>query len=623
MDTTPEVQEFEYKAEMKQLLHLIIHSLYTHPEVFLRELISNASDALNKVRFMQVTSIPVLEPEAVLGITIDIDETRKTFSIEDNGIGMTRDDLVNRIGTVASSGTLDFIKNMKSESGALSGDLIGKFGVGFYSAFMVTDEITIETRHAEPGSKGYRWKSIGEGRFTIEEIEKVHRGTRIYFTLKDEAAEFASSWRAKDIIRKYSNFVDFPITIGGEKLNTVTALWQRPKDEVTEDERNEFYKFVSGDFAAPLGHLHLSLEGRTTFKALVFIPESAPSRFVDPRELKGPHLYASRVFIQDDCKDLIPEYLRFITGVVDSEDLPLNVSREMTQSSLALSRMREVITGRLLGLFEEWAERDAELYTRFWNAFGPYFKMGLSTDAGNKQRITELLRFETTRAAGALASLKEYSERMPESQKEIYYLAGEHRDLLERNPNLEYFRKHDLEVILLTDPIDLFVFPSLGDYAGKLIASIEKADLDFSTDSESRAGVDHGAATALLAAIRETLGDRIEDVVESKRLTDSAATLVVGKEGVDPQLERMMKALDKNFTGAKKILEINLTHPLIANLARLAVRGGDAELLRDAAIQVYEGALLLEQSLASPADFVRRMTDFMERATRDHGASGS
>lgn len=611
------IQEYEYKAEMQQLLHLIIHSLYTHPEVFLRELISNASDALNKVRFMQVTNTPVLDSDAALGITIEIDEKTKSFAIEDTGIGMTRDDLVERIGTIASSGTLDFIRSARSGEGAIDGsELIGKFGVGFYSAFMVTDEIHIETRHAGTDSTGLRWSSRGEGRFTIEEIDRPHRGTRIIFTLKDDASEFAHVWRVKDVIRKYSNFVNFPISINGEQVNTVTALWQRAKDEVSDTERGEFFTFIAGDATPPLGHLHFGVEGRVTFKALLFIPSTPLGRYLDPREEKGPQLYSNRVFIQDDCKDLLPDYLRFVRGVIDTEDLPLNVSRELTQSSPFIMRIREIVTGRVLALLEEWAAKDEELYNRFWKAFAPLFKLGVSTDVANKERLLDLLRYESTAApAGELVSLATYTSRMPADQKEIYYIAGEHRAMIEHNPNLEYFRKHGLEVLFLTDPIDVFVVPTLGEYEGKTFASIEKADVDFAQATVSDADAADGAP-ALLAAFREVLGDRVKDVAESRRLVDSAATLVVAASGLDPQMERMMRAIDSNFESAKKILELNLSHPLMRNLARLAASSPADPLLRDAIEQVYEGALIMERALTAPADFVRRMTDFMERATR-------
>jgi molecular chaperone HtpG len=618
-DATPAIHEYEYKAEMRQLLHLIIHSLYTHPEVFLRELISNASDALNKVRFMQLTNEQVLHPEQQLKITIEIDKDLKTFAITDTGIGMTRDDLIDRIGTIASSGTLDFLTKMHAEKATISGDLIGQFGVGFYSVFMVTDEVTVETRHASGEGPGLRWRSIGEGKFSIEEIDRAERGTRIMFTLKDEAKEFAEDWRVKGIVKKYSNFVDFPIFIGTEQVNTVTALWHRSKDEVADEERNEFFKFISGEHEAPMGHLHLNLEGRVNFKALLFVPGSTPNFQLDWRNEKTLQLYANKVFIQDDCKDLLPEYLRFLKGVVDTEDLPLNVSREVTQSSPVMTKIREVLTSRALGMLEEWASTDPEKYSTFIKKFGPYLAMGLNSDFTNRDKIIELLRFESTRTEeGALTSFKEYALRMLDDQKEIYYLAGENRAAVLRNPNLEYFRAQNIEVILLTNPVDIFAVPAIHEYEKKEIKSIEKADIqlkrDRSSDTETVTGRD---AKNLLIVFKETLGDRVEEVMESDRLVDSAATLVVGKSGMDPQMERMMKMFDKDYSGQKKILELNMRHPLIRNLAALNESHRDDALLKQSIEQMYEAALLIENNLSSPADFVRRMTDFMEKATRE------
>ena len=617
-DSTPALHEYEYKAEMKQLLHLIIHSLYTHPEVFLRELISNASDALNKVRFLQLSDSAVLEPDAPLRIAIDIDKETHTFSITDSGIGMTKDDLIDRIGTVASSGTLEFVSSIKAGNAPLDGDLIGRFGVGFYSAFMVADEVTIETRHADPGSQGYRWKSVGEGRFTIEEIDLEHRGTRISFTLKEDAKEFSEDWRVRGIIKKYSNFVDFPILIAEEQVNTVTALWHRASDAVTEEERNEFYTFLSNDPDPPLGHLHLHIEGRYSFNALLFIPRTAPPRLYDLAERRSLHLYASKVFIQDDCRELAPEYLSFITGVIDSEDLPLNVSREVTQASPVLAKINEVVTSRVLGLLDEWSKSEPEKYATFFSAFGSLLKMGATSDFTNRERILELLRFETTKTEpGTRASFRDYVSRMQAEQKDIYYLVGEHRDLLERSPNLEYFRKNDLEVLLLSDPVDVFSIPAIFEFDSKRLVSIEKADLNIPADAETpAAGADETDTAPLLAYIKEQLGDAVEDVVASKRLVDSAATLVAGKKGMDAQMERVMKLMDKEYSGSKRILELNLAHPLIRNLARLHASGADEALVKDCVQQIYQGASLIENTLDAPADFVRRMTEIMERATR-------
>jgi molecular chaperone HtpG len=614
------VQEFEYKAEMKQLLHLIIHSLYTHPEVFLRELISNASDALNKVRFMQVRNMEVLQPEAELRISIDIDEKNQNISIEDSGIGMSREDLIERIGTVASSGTLEFLSSTKSEGEKFDGgELIGKFGVGFYSVFMVTDEVTIETRPATGEGKGWRWQSRGEGRFTIEEIDRKERGTRIFFKLKDDAKDLASEYRIKDLIKKYSNFVDFPIYIGKDRVNSVTALWQRRKEDLKKEELDEFYKFVAGDFREPMDSLSLHIEGRVNFKALVFVPSEPPFGYFDPREEKSLHLYVNRVFIQDDCKDLVPEYLRFVKGVVDTEDLPLNVSREVTQSSPVTTRIREIITGRVLGMLEDWAKSDGEKYASFFQRFGNYLKLGLGSDAAQRERLIELMRFETSKTeAGKFTSFRDYVTAMGEEQKEIYYLTGESRVAVEKNPNLEYFRKNNIEVIFLTGPVDLFTVTTLDEYDGKKIVSIEKADIDIAKDNEPEGenALKGREAKDILTRCKEILGDRVEDVIESKRLVDSVATLVVGKSGMDAQMERMMKMMDSSFTSGKKILEVNLRHPLMKNLARINAADHDDQLLVQAVEQMYEGALLIEDNLKNPADFVRRATEFMEKATR-------
>ena len=614
-NNTEEIQEFEYKAEMERLLHLIVHSLYTQPEVAIRELISNASDALHKIRFRQLTDKNILNPEAPLRIDIAVDSNAQTFSITDTGIGMTKDDLTERIGTVASSGTLEFLEQMKEGDKPFDANLIGQFGIGFYSVFMLTNEITIETRHADTDSKGFRWQSTGEGRFTIKEIERPQRGTQISFKLKDESKEFSQSYRVEQVITKYSNFVDFPVSVNGKQVNTVSALWHKNRNEVTEEERNEFYKFISNDLNPPLGHLHLSLEGRVNFKALMFIPETQPLRFLREEDLSSLHLYSSKVFIQDDCKELLPEYLRFISGVVDTEDLPLNVSREVTQSSPVMVRMRETLTGRILSLLEDWAKDDPEKYETFFRNFGLLFKTGLSSDFVNRDRLLELLRFESTKTeSGKFTSLKDYAAGMSEDQQEIYYLSGDSRDAVERNPNLEYFRKRGVEVLFFIDPADLFNIPHLLEYDEKPLKSIEKADIDLKADEESQ---DETLTedTNLISVFKETLGDRVEDVVASKRLVDSAATLVVGAEGMDAHMERMMKMMNQDFTGSKRILELNFSHPLIKNLAQLNQNQGDETLIKNCILQLYEGALLVDGNTVDPPTFVARMTEIMERAT--------
>ncbi len=613
-EQTHNVETFEYKAEMKQLLHLIVHSLYTHPEIFLRELISNASDALNKVRFLKLTSQNILDAEGPLHATITVDRQESTFRIEDTGIGMTREDLVNRIGTVASSGTLEFVKQAKEGGEGASADLIGKFGVGFYSIFMVTDEVVVETRHADPESKGYRWTSNGEGTYTIEEIDKPTRGTTISFKFKDEFDDFSDEYRIKNIIKKYSNFVDFPVFVGSEEVNTVQALWQKKKDDITEDEHTEFYKFITNDWQPPLAHLHLNIEGKVNFKALLYIPGTAPQAYYRDEDEKTLALYSNKVMIMESCKDLVPDYLRFLRGVVDTEDLPLNVSREVTQNSPVMTKIREVITGRILGLLEEWSDKDDERFMKFYKQFSPRFKTGVNSDFANKDRVIDLLRFETTMTEeGKMIQLEQYVKNMKESQKEIFYLFGEHRDVLLRNPKLEYYRKNGLEVLLLTDPVDLFTITFIPEFDGKPLTSIEKADIAEEEDKERDAQEE--AAKPLIELFKETLGDKVEDVRPSRRLVDSPAVLVAGKAGLDVHMERMMKLMNQNFESAKRILEINIQHPLLQNLVAMQSQGAEKERIRMFVNQLYEGALLLDGNLTSATDFVSRMTQFMVEAS--------
>lgn len=613
---------YKFKAELNQLLHLIVHSLYTHPEVFLRELISNASDALNKVRFMQLTNQEICDPKAELKIKIDVDEKKQLFTIEDTGIGMTEDDLVTSIGTVANSGTLKFLEDIQKKGKKPEGDLIGQFGVGFYSVFMVTDEVIIETRHAATDSRGYRWISDGRGTFSIEEIDRKKRGTTISFRLKDEHKEFAQEYRVKSIIQRYSNFVDFPIELGKERINKVEALWRRPKDEIREDELTEFYKFIANDFEAPLGHLHLSLEGTVNFKALLFIPPKAPLNLFYDLEDRGLHLYSNRIFIQDDAKELLPDYLKFVRGVVDTEDLPLNVSREVTQHSPVMQKIRSILTTRILGLMEDWAENNPGKYEKLMKNFGPLFKTGLNSDFANRDKILKLLRFESTAAPkGELVSLDDYVSRMKKKQKEIYYITGESRAVIEKNPNLEYFRKNDYEVLLLTDPVDIFIIPSINEYEKKPLKSIEKADIDLTEDKKETEGkkeesLGSDMLDALIKVFKETLGDKVADVKSSKRLVDSPVTLVVGKDGLDPQMERMMKLMNQEVTPQKKILEINPAHPIIKNLSRRNIGSSTDPILRKTIMQLFESALLIEGSLDNPTDYVQRMNELLVEATR-------
>lgn len=611
------IKEFEYKAEMQQLLNLIVHSLYKNPEIFLRELVSNASDALNKVRFRKLTDTNINDSDDELNIKINVNKETLEFSIEDTGIGMTKDDLINRIGTVASSGTLDFVKELDKNKSNFNDELIGKFGVGFYSVFIVTKEIILDTLNADKDSKPYKWISKGEDKFIIEKGEIDHRGTKISFKFSDEHKEFADPERIKLILKKYSNFVDFPIFVNDEEVNKVSAIWQKKKDDVKDEEYNEFYKFISNDWQDSLGHLHISIEGKINFKALLFIPQTAPPQLFTDITTKSLHLYSNRVFIQDDCKELLPDYLKFIKGIIDSEDLPLNVSREVTQSSPLITKIKNVITSKVLAYLENWAENDKEKFDKFYKEFGSLFKTGLNSDFANKDKIVELVRFETSVTEnGKMKSLKEYVSTMTEDQKEVYYIMGDNRDALERNPNLEYFKQKGIEVLFLTDPVDVFTIPYIQEYDGKKLTSIEKSDLDLNKSEEQKSkSLPNEKTNNLINHFKEILGDKIEDVIESKRLVDSPVTLVVGSKGLDPQMEKMMQYMEQDFTHSKRILEINTSHNLIKNLSNLLENSDNKVLIEQSILQLYEGALLLDGHLQSPSNFINRMTEIIEKAT--------
>jgi molecular chaperone HtpG len=609
--------KFQYKAEINQLLDLIIHSLYTHPEVFLRELISNASDALNKARFRMLTEKEnTLEPDIPLEIRIETNPDKGEFSLEDTGIGMTKQDLINNIGTVAHSGTLQFLKEMKEKGQPIDETLIGQFGLGFYSVFMVTDKVFIETLFSEKGSSGYLWESEGKGSFTIKESQRQTRGTKIYFKLKETSKEFAGEEKVKAIINKYSNFADFPIFLNGNKVNKVTALWDKKKDEISAKEYTEFYKFISNDFDEPLGYLHLSLEGSVNFKSIIFIPKKAPMDLLRLQNEKSIHLYSEKILIQDDCKELLPEYLRFVKGVVDTRDLPLNVSREVAQSSQAMAKINSVLTKKILSFLQGWADKEPEKYKEFYLNFGPLFKTGVSTDFTNREKIIELLRFESSLTKpGELTSLKDYLAGMDKDQKEIYYIAGNTRQTLEKNPNLEYFNKNKIEVLFLTEPVDVFILPSLGEYNKKPVKSIEKANIDLKPQDKIETPQDN-LDKSLISVFKDCLKDKVQDVVISKRLVDSPVTLVSGKDSLDPQMERMMKLMNKDFTKQKKILEVNTNHPLVRNLSKMYMLDSKNPFLEECILQLYGEAQFIEGELNDPADFVKRMNKIMEKATQ-------
>jgi len=610
--TKKQIKEtFEYKAEMKQLLQLIAHSLYTHPEVFIRELVSNSSDALNKIRFKKLTEKNVYQLDKELRIDIKIDEEKQTFSISDTGLGMTKDDLINQLGTVAKSGTSEFLAQLKKGKDKADGSLIGQFGVGFYSVYMVTDKVSVKTRNYEEGSVGYKWTSKGDEKFEITEVKKEDRGTQIYFKLKDEYKEFATEARVRAILKKYSNFIEYPIYLNGEEINTVDAIWQKSKSEITQEEANEFYKFISNDYQDPFDYIHLDLEGVVSFKSLVFFPSKAPMNMFADDFRTTLHLYTNKVFIQDNADWLLPDYLRFCKGVIDTSDLPLNVSREVTQHSPVMAKIKSIITGKILSEFETWAKKDIEKYNTFYNEFGTMLKTGLNSDFSNRERLSKLLRFQTSKR-DELTSFDQYIELADKEAKKIYYLSAENLESAKRNPNMEYFNKNDIEVIFLTDPIDSFVIPQLYKYEEYELISIDKAEFDNDEKTENE---ENKESDKLVAAIKDILGDKVADVKESKRLVDSPCTIVAGKDGMDAQTERMMKMMDKNFEGAKKVFEVNLNHNILKNLTAYLDKNGTDDNFKNIVEQLYGSALLIEGELKNPTDYVAKVYDLIEANT--------
>ena len=613
------VQQFAYRAQMQQLLHLIVHSLYTHKEIFLRELISNASDALNKVRFLALSDPALADVNHKISITLDDDVN--TLTIEDTGIGMTREDLIERIGTIASSGTLSFLEELKQSDKPVDASLIGQFGVGFYASFMVANRVVIESRHATTTGPAWRWTSDGMDHYTLEEIDRASYGTTITLHLKDEEKEFSEEHRVKQIIQKYSNFVDFPIFVGDAQVNTIKALWKERKEDISDEDRTEFYKFLTMDYQEPLGHLHLHIEGLINFDALLFIPAKAPPGLFRDDYDQFVHLYSSGVLIQRDAKHLLPDYMLFVRGVVDTDDLPLNVSREVTQNSPVAAKINNILTGKMLGLLREWAEEDQDRYTTFFKEFGKAFKTGLVTEHKRRDELIDLLRYPSTKTGeGRLTSLKSYAARMSDGQDTVYYLLADNLDLARQNPSLEYFSRKDIEVLLLAEQIDIFTISHVREYDGKALKSIESADLELDTAEESPVLSD-GDEDTLLALFRLKLNDKVQDVVASKRLVDSAATLVTAKDAMEPQMEKMLKLMGQGFgPGSKKVLELNLAHPLLANLLALHQESTHEDLIDKVVHQVYEGALLFDGELTEAATFVKRMTDFMVEATRPASA---
>ncbi len=626
MTATTNRETLGFQAEVKQLLQLMIHSLYSNREIFLRELISNASDACDKLRFEGLHNAALFENDSVLNIRIGYDKSANTLTIADNGIGMSRDEVINNLGTIAKSGTREFFSQLSGDQ-QKDANLIGQFGVGFYSAFIVADKVTVLTRRAgEQHDQGVRWESDGGGEFSIEMVDETTRGTEITLHLRDGQDDLLDGNSLRGIIRKYSNHIVQPIVMNKEEwkdgaqhltgedetVNQAFALWARSKTEISEEQYQEFYKHVGHDFDDPLAWSHARVEGRQEYTQLLYIPKRAPFDLWDRNARHGIKLYVRRVFIMDDAEQLMPLYLRFVRGVVDSSDLPLNVSREILQESKDIEAIRKGCTNKVLGLLEDMAANDKEKYAQFWEAFGNVLKEGIGEDFANKDKIASLLRFASTQAdtPDETVSLADYIDRMKDGQGKIYYVTADSFNAAKNSPHLEVFRKKGIEVLLLSDRVDEWALGYLTEFDGKQLASVAKGDLDLGKlEDEAEKQAQEKEADAykdLTDRIKTSLGDRVKEVRVTHRLTDSPACLVAGEHDPSGNLARLLKAAGQNAPVSQPILEINPQHPVVQRLK------SEEKKFDDWAAVLFDQALLAEGGqLDDPAGFVKRINQLM------------
>jgi molecular chaperone HtpG len=609
----------EFQAEVSRLLEIVAHSLYSEKEIFLRELISNASDACDRLRYLALTEPALIAGDADFRVVLEPNKKKRTLVISDNGIGMIRQEMIDNLGTIARSGTAAFMKQL---SGDAKKDvaLIGQFGVGFYSAFMVSTEVEVVSKKA--GEEiAHRWVSDGKGEFTIEETAREKRGTTITLQLNEADEEYAEPERLRAIVKKYSDHIALPIVLNQdgkeETLNAASALWIRPRNEITAEQYKEFYHHVAHAFDEPWLTLHNKAEGMYEYTTLLFVPGSKPFDLFEPERKHRVKLYVRRVFITEDAQELLPPYLRFLRGVVDSEDLPLNVSREMLQNNPMLTRMRGQIVKRVLGELAKKAKDEKDEYTKFWENFGAVLKEGIYEDRENRDQLLELSRFRST-AGDALTSLEEYVARMKPGQEAIYTIAGDNLEMVSRSPQLEGFRARGIEVLLLTDPVDEFWTGGIGDYKDKPFKSVTRgaADLDkiAADDKKDETDKPTGDVASLVALLKLSLGDAVKDVRASKRLTDSAVCLVADENDMDMHLERLLRQHRQVAATSKRILEINPKHALIARLVELAGKDGATDALGDFAWILLDQARILEgETLPDPASFAKRLSSVLAR----------
>ncbi|MBE9568800.1 MAG: molecular chaperone HtpG [Proteobacteria bacterium] len=636
-------ETLEFQTEARQILHLMTHSLYSNKEIFLRELVSNASDACDKLRFEALADDSLYEGDSELSILVEYDDEAKTITISDNGIGMSRQEVIDNIGTIASSGTRKFLDAMTGDQ-AKDAQMIGQFGVGFYSSFIVADKVTLETRRAGASAdEAVRWESDGEGSFSLENVERAVRGTRVVLHLKEGEAEFANQYRLKSVIKQYSDHISIPVMMAEEELddegkpkkdedgnpltrlervNSASALWARDKSDISEEEYKEFYKHVSMDFADPLSWIHSKVEGNQSYTSLLYVPTNPPFDLFDRDHKRGVKLYVKRIFIMDEAEQLMPNYLRFIKGVIDSDDLPLNVSREILQQNKVIDRIRGASVKKVLGMLESLQKNDTEKYETFWKAFGQVLKEGPIEDMANKERIAKLLWFASTHNADSAdddnngpdeqnVTLEDYISRMQEGQDKIYYIIGDNYTAAKNSPHLEIFKKKGIEVLLLSDRVDEWLVSHLNEFDGKKLQSVARGTLDIE-EEEDKAALEEAKKTytSVIEHATKVLGDKVKEVRLSKRLTDSPSCLVLEEHDMSAQMQQIMEAAGQYAPKAAPVLELNADHQLIKKLNDIT----DDDLFEEYTYLLFEQAQLAAGApLEDAAGFVKRVNKLLEQ----------
>ncbi|HEY5954527.1 MAG TPA: molecular chaperone HtpG [Terrimicrobiaceae bacterium] len=604
------IEKHAFQAEIAQLLDIVVHSLYTDKEIFIRELISNAADATEKLRFLQSSGADIFEPDRPLTISVTTDDSGHTISVADGGIGMTRDELIENLGTIAHSGSKAFLQQIKENAGNPS--IIGQFGVGFYSSFMVGTKVTVYTRSYKPEETGWIWSSDGVNSYEIEPGLDLPRGTKMVINLKEADREFSRSHRVEAIIKRYSNFVGFPIELNGNAVNTIRAIWTRSKSELTATDYEEFYKFIGHDLDPPLYRFHFSADAPLAINALLFVPRNSLEKWGMPKIESEVHLYCRRILIQSKSKGLLPEWLRFLKGVVDSEDLPLNISRETMQDSALLQKLNRVLTGRFLKFLEEEAKTDAEKYVQFFKEFGHFLKEGVVSDFTQREALAKLLRYETSQSE-APVGLADYVSRMPEEQKDIYYVSGPNRETCLASPYYEALRAKNYEALFLLDPWDEFVMEHLREFEGKKLAPAERAEIAIEAGEKK---LDDTAARLLCNFIKETLGDKVGEVRVSSRLVDSPAVVVDSEKAMTAGMRRILKNLNRGGESPfKHDLEVNPNHPMLVGLE--AFRQANPEMAGQVSEQIYDNALIAAGLLDDPQSMLKRINTLLEQVVKN------